>query len=135
MRSNHEVIAMDREIPDRADGQIQLQGLPMIAVIKRHVNPKLGSGEKQTFALRIFSDCAQECGGGNACGDRLPGCAIIAGSVEQWPRIIDPAAINRSTTTSAGVRSSSVACSASSKDASGERDFFPACTARIAPRS
>src|ERR1700723_1556691 len=44
MGSNHEVIAMDREIPDRADGQIQLQGLPMIAVIKRNVNPKLGSG-------------------------------------------------------------------------------------------
>ena len=34
----------------------------MIAVIEGKVDPKLGSGEKQTSALRIFADGAQKAG-------------------------------------------------------------------------
>ena len=66
MRSNHQIIAMDREIANRSDRQIQLQGLPVIAVIERNVNSEFGSGEEQPFALRIFANCAQESRGGNA---------------------------------------------------------------------
>ena len=47
---------MNRKIADGSDGQIELQGLPVVAVIERYVNSEFGSGEEQGLILSIFSD-------------------------------------------------------------------------------
>jgi hypothetical protein len=58
----------------------------------------------------------------------------VSSVIESWSAICllaFPAAINRRTLISAGVKASSVACSAISNEASGESAFFPAWIARM----
>src|SRR5208282_3977628 len=43
VRGNHQVIPVDGEIAHRADGQVQLQGLPVVAVVPRQVNSEFRS--------------------------------------------------------------------------------------------
>jgi hypothetical protein len=69
MRRYHQVIAMNREITHRADWQIELQSLPMIPIIERHVDSKFSTGEEQPFALSILANCAQESRRRNTIGD------------------------------------------------------------------
>ena len=46
---------MQVEIPDGYRGQIQLQGLPMIAAIEGNIDPLLGAAVDQSLALWIFA--------------------------------------------------------------------------------
>src|SRR5271167_3720841 len=42
---NHEIVSVDGQVVDRNRGKIQLQGLPMIAVVERNVSPEFGAGK------------------------------------------------------------------------------------------
>ena len=55
VRGNDQVVAVDREIPNSGDRQIQLQGLPMIAIVKGYVDAEFGSGEQEALGLRVFA--------------------------------------------------------------------------------
>ena len=60
VRCNQQIVAVDRKIANRSDGQVQLQGLPVVPIVPRDVNSKFGSGKEQPFALRVFAHRAQE---------------------------------------------------------------------------
>src|SRR5258708_4691293 len=66
----------------------------MIPIIERHIDSKFSAGEEQPFALRILANCAQKSRRRNTIGDCLPGRAIVAGSIDVWRLIIEPAAID-----------------------------------------
>ena len=55
VRRDHEIVIFNDKIMNRCYRQIQLQWLPMGAIIERNNNAELGSGVKQTFALGIFA--------------------------------------------------------------------------------
>src|SRR5258708_7743881 len=95
VRGHYEIIAMNGEIANGGDRQIELQRLPALAIIERNVSSEFGSGEEQPLAFGIFANRAQECGSGYAAGNRLPGSSIVTRSVEVRRLIVEAAAIYR----------------------------------------
>ena len=85
---------MDCEIANSGDRQIQLQRLPVIAIVKRYIDAEFGSGEEEAFGLRVFAHGAQECRRSDAVRDQLPGRAIVARSINVRRLIVDAAAID-----------------------------------------
>src|ERR1017187_1763189 len=94
VRGNHQVVAVDGKIANRADGQVQLQGLPVVAVVPRYVNSKFGSREEEPSALRVFANGAQKCRSRNAGRDRLPSSPVVPRAIEVRRLIVEPAAID-----------------------------------------
>src|SRR5215472_10586588 len=68
----HQIVIFDHEIVDRCYGKIQLQRLPMRAVIKRHEDAELSSCVKQTSALGIFAHSVYICAVGNSSCNCAP---------------------------------------------------------------
>ena len=66
VRGNDQIFAVNREIANRCDRKIQLQRLPVVAVIEGNVNSELGSGKEQPLLLSIFANGARERVRGNA---------------------------------------------------------------------
>ena len=69
MRGHDQILAANREIANRCDRKIQLQRLPVVAVVEGDVNPELGSGKEQTLSLCIFANGARERVGSNTIAD------------------------------------------------------------------
>ena len=44
VRGGDQVAAVDREVADRRHRQVELQRLPVVAVVERHVDARLGTG-------------------------------------------------------------------------------------------
>ena len=82
VRSDDQIVAVNRKIADGSRRQIELQRLPVVAVIERHVDPEFCSGKQQIFFLRIFANAAQKSMRRNAIGNQLPGRTIVASSIE-----------------------------------------------------
>ena len=55
MRRHHQIVILYDQIVNRRHRQIQLQWLPMRAVIERNEDAELCSRVEQTFAFRIFA--------------------------------------------------------------------------------
>ena len=55
MRGNDQVVAVNCEIANGSDRQIELQGLPVVTIVERYVNPEFGSGKEQPFLFRVFA--------------------------------------------------------------------------------
>ena len=49
-----EIVAVDLEVAHRRHRQVELQRLPVVAVVERDERAALGAGEQQAVALRIF---------------------------------------------------------------------------------
>ena len=73
-----EVVAMHGEIANIGGREIQLQGLPVVAIVEGNVECVFGSGVEQAFAHGIFADHAGDPIGLQASGDFLPGLSGIA---------------------------------------------------------
>ena len=73
-----EVVAMHSEIANVRRREIQLQGLPVVAIVEGNVECVFGSGVEQAFAHGIFADDARDPIGLQTCGDFLPGFSGIA---------------------------------------------------------
>ena len=54
--ADDEIVVVNREIAHGGVRQIELQRLPMVAVVERNPNGIFGSGEQQSFADGIFAD-------------------------------------------------------------------------------
>ena len=93
VRRHHKIVAVNHEIANRTDWQIQLQGLPMIAVVERCIESQLGSGEQQPFRLRVFANRSQESRSGNALVHSLPSRSIVAGAINVGCLILNTTAI------------------------------------------
>ena len=73
---------MDDNVADGSGGEIELEGLPVIAIVKRKVNAKFGARVEEALTFGIFADAVEEGGFGNAIDDEIPGLAVIAGAIE-----------------------------------------------------
>jgi hypothetical protein len=82
------VTLVKREIGDRHDGHVELDGLPVVAGIVRNINGEFCSGEKQTFAIGIFANDTGEMIISDPVDDFGPGLAVIGGFVEERPVIV-----------------------------------------------
>ena len=95
VRRRGEIVVLEREIVNRRDGQVELQGLPARAVVERHVHPELGTGEQQPAARGILAHHAHEMRLGNPGHDLLPGAAVIARLVHVGPEVVELVARRR----------------------------------------
>src|SRR5262249_45361050 len=94
MRRRDQVIAMNLKIVDRDRGKVQLQRLPVAAVVERKINAGLGAGKDQSFAFGIFAHRADVRTFRNAVGDWDPGLAEVTGAINVWTEIVQLVAIN-----------------------------------------
>ena len=60
MRSNDQIVAVNRQIADGSHRQIKLQRLPVVAVVERYINAQFSSGKEQSLFLGVFANAAQE---------------------------------------------------------------------------
>ena len=66
LRGEHEVFVRELDVGDRRGGQVQLEGLPVGAVVERNVHAEFGAGVEQPGAVGIFADHACRLVGGDA---------------------------------------------------------------------
>src|ERR1044071_7559522 len=60
LRRGDEIVVAHGEIGDRHDRQIELQRLPVRAVVERDVHPALGAGEEESLAFFVGADNTRE---------------------------------------------------------------------------
>ena len=75
MGRNDEIVVFDDQVVNRGDRQVQLQRLPMRAVIKRNEDARLSPRVEQSPSLRIFADSVHVRAIGNSvhnCAPRFP---------------------------------------------------------------
>src|SRR5439155_12585284 len=94
VRRDYQVIAVDREIANGTDRQIQLQRLPLVPVVERHVDTQFSTGEEQSSSPRVLANGPQEIRSRNAARDQLPGGGIVMRSIDIWCLIIEATPIN-----------------------------------------
>src|SRR5208282_409955 len=94
MRSNNQIVAVNGEIADGSDRQIELQGLPVVTAVEGYVNSEFGSGEQQIPFLSVFANAAQERVRDNAIGNELPARPIVARAIEIRCAVIQPASVH-----------------------------------------
>src|SRR5438552_8642147 len=85
---------MHHQVAHRSRWQILLQGLPMIAVIKRHPYRCLGSGKKQAFASRILTDDIYRSVVRQPVDNLLPRLTSIVRPVNVRIKVVEPEAID-----------------------------------------
>ena len=95
MRGNNQIIVLDHQVVDRSGRQVQLEWLPVRAIIPGNVDSRFGSGIEQTLLPRIFADRVHVSAVGNAVGDFRPALSQICGSVDVRPQIIEFVTVQR----------------------------------------
>ena len=94
MRGNHQIIVLYHQVVNRADRQIELQGLPMVAIIERDIDPQFRSGKQQPFADRVFADHPDIRSLGNAIGNLVPAFSVVVGAIDCRGNIVEAMAVN-----------------------------------------
>ena len=95
MRRNHEVVAVNGQVTHRGRGKIQLQGLPLTAVVKGDIDAKLGPRIEQPFLLGILAHCVDKVRRFEASRDRLPALAVISRAVNVGRLVVHAMALHR----------------------------------------
>ncbi len=75
--------------------QIQLQRLPVVAVIERNPYRVFGPGKQQALADGIFAHRVHGTEVGQAARDQLPTLAAIVRAIDIWMRIVDAETTDR----------------------------------------
>ena len=89
VRRNDQVIAVNVEVTHRGVWQIQLQRLPVVAVVERNVDGSFRSREEQTFSHGIFAYHVARAAIGNAPGNFRPRFSIIARAINVRAQIVE----------------------------------------------
>src|SRR6476660_8490417 len=82
VRSDDQVVAMNRQVAHGSMRQVKLQRLPVIAVIERNEYAALGSREQQSLAHRIFAHYVHRSVIGKAGDNFLPTFAEVVRAVD-----------------------------------------------------
>ena len=82
VRGDDEVVVVNPEIAHGGVRQIQLQGLPVVAVVERDPDRIFRAGKQQAFAHGIFAHRVHRAEVGQAGGDQLPGLAAVVRAVD-----------------------------------------------------
>src|SRR5579859_929149 len=77
MRGSDKVAVLHYKVVNRHDGQVQLERLPVRAIIERDVYARLGSRVEQAAPRGVFADRTGEVVLGDASGDFRPARAVI----------------------------------------------------------
>ena len=95
VRADDQVVVLDDEIAHRRRRHVQPQRLPVVAIVERHVDLRLGSGEEQPLALRILAHDADRRAAGNAVDDLLPRLAAVVRAVDVRVHVVEPQRVHR----------------------------------------
>ena len=82
LRRDDQILVVDLDVGDRHVRQVQLERLPVRAVVERDEHPELGAGVEQPFAIGILAHDARRPVGRNAVlavGQPRPGLAVVVG--------------------------------------------------------
>src|SRR6266550_6355256 len=88
MRGNDEIVVLDDQVSNRRSRKIQLQWLPMVAIIKRNISTKFGAGEEQAFALLVCAYHVNVSILGNAPVNGGPCLAKVMSAIDVWSDVI-----------------------------------------------
>src|ERR1019366_3935382 len=81
-RGNYQVVAMHHQVAYRAGRHVQLERLPVAAVIQGERHVALGGGVEQAAAHGIFADAVEVGGLGEAIYGERPRLSVIARAVQ-----------------------------------------------------
>src|SRR5260370_29643834 len=102
VRADDQIIAMNGEVAHGGVGQVELQRLPVIAVIEGNKYRALRTRKKQPFALGILAHRVAGSASRNPNSNFGPGFAEVASPVNVRAQIVQAKAVDR------GVRGSGV---------------------------
>src|SRR5436305_8485484 len=88
MGGQDKVGILDDQVVNGYGGKIELERLPVRAIVKRDLDTGFGSGEEQSTARGVLADGACEVVAGEAGGDLHPGCAVVVGLEEVGREVI-----------------------------------------------
>ena len=89
-----EVVPVDLDVAHGDPRQVELQGLPALAVVERDVHAELGGGVEQAPPLGVLADRVDEVAVADAGHDRLPAPAAVAGAVDVGPAVLEAVAVH-----------------------------------------
>jgi hypothetical protein len=89
-----EIVAVNYQIANGADGQIVLQRAPGRAVVEGNEDADFGAGKEQAFAHGIFADCVHVSVIWQARDDYFPGLAGIVRAVDIRMKVVHLMAVN-----------------------------------------
>ena len=95
MRRDRQVLAMHHDVANRRYRHVVLQRLPQIAVVERHVNPKLGAGKEQSRNARVLLDRIDVSALGNSGHHVLPCLPTVMRTVDIGHIVGEAMAIDR----------------------------------------
>ena len=84
LRAQHEVLPRELDVRDGGGRQVELQRLPVPAIVERHAHPELGAGVEQPRAVGIFAHHARRLVGSDAVGavgEPRPALAVVVGAI------------------------------------------------------
>src|SRR6185295_16979779 len=96
MRSHDQIVSMNSEIAHRSRRQIQLQRLPVIAIVKRHEHIALSACEQKPTTMWIFLHCLHVNTGGQSARDLGPCFAGVECAIDVRLVISELMALDRS---------------------------------------
>src|SRR5437588_8700221 len=89
MGSDDEVVTMDGKVGHGGVRQVQLERLPIIAVIEGDIYRAFSSGKEQAFVPRIFAHDIAGSARWNTIADFYPGFAEIARAIDVGTQIVE----------------------------------------------
>src|SRR5258708_15273434 len=90
MRGDDQVFVFHHQIMYRRYRQIELQRLPVIAIVERKVNTQLRPGKKQSFPHSVFANRADISAIRDTVRDLLPRFPEIVRAIDVRTNIIEP---------------------------------------------
>ena len=94
VRGHDEVVLVKSEIAHRAWRQVELQRLPVVAVVERHEDAELGAGHEQAAPLRILLHRLQVDAARQPRRDLLPAPAAISGAIDIRLIVLETVAVD-----------------------------------------
>jgi hypothetical protein len=92
--SDDEIVTMNHEIADGADGQVILQRAPSGAIVEGNEDADFGAGEKQAFAHGIFAYGVDIGIFWQACDGLLPRLAVIVRAIDIRMKVVNLMAVD-----------------------------------------
>ena len=89
MRRHGKIVAVERDVANRGRRQVELQRLPVVAIVERDENARLGAGEEQSLPFRVLSHGVDVRRGLQPLGDGRPRLPAIVRPVDIGREIVE----------------------------------------------
>jgi len=129
VRRYHQIVAVNYEIADRYGWKIELQRLPVVAVVEGDEHAGFGAGLEQSFANRAFTNGVQKRRRFDTSCDGCPGLSVIACAVEIRLVVVQSMAVHCGTGHSGGEVRGFDGCDFAPVSDAGGRDIGPGLAA------